>query len=418
MIINLDKIPKGFKKSNAVLYGTSTEDNEFSLKISNYYHDKSNNKELDLYLNQVNAYHNNEKIYLIYPYLSSFFEIFELKDYVPHDIIQEIKDKKTVLAINISYGGYFSIVDTVYSNLIIKENIDPNQVLLIMGSPDLKKYIEEVAQRYNLDVIKYECFFSMEYAVQHAISLYYQVSSDCRLNLIIPNLKNPLNNNFFEKKFINMTRLWRKHKGAILLLLAESNLLDHGYISFSQMNDWNKLYNEILSSFKNKEIHEKFKKSYEIKNKLPLIIDTTSFADLSKIGPSWSPFNPSMLPFYNNSYFSLVNETHFDENYPFFPTEKIFKAIFHKHPFVVVSTSGFLKGLKNMGYKTFAPFINEKYDEEVNESLRLLMIIDEVKRLCNLSPIELEEFKQECLKVTNYNFDVLMNKKSFLERLL
>ena len=38
------------------------------------------------------------------------------------------------------------------------------------------------------------------------------------------------------------------------------------------------------------------------------------------------------------------------------------------------------------------------------------MVIEETKRLCNLTSSELEEFKNKCLPIVDHNFEVMMNK--------
>ena len=45
------------------------------------------------------------------------------------------------------------------------------------------------------------------------------------------------------------------------------------------------------------------------------------------------------------------------------------------------------------------------------------IIVDEIKRLCNLSETELYEFLTEAKKITEYNYNILLNKQEFLTRL-
>jgi hypothetical protein len=73
--------------------------------------------------------------------------------------------------------------------------------------------------------------------------------------------------------------------------------------------------------------------------------------------------------------------------------------------------------MQNIGYKTFGSIINEDYDKEENDCNRMLMIVDEVKRLCNLSDTELQSFLNEAKHITEYNYQVLLNKREFLTKL-
>ena len=116
------------------------------------------------------------------------------------------------------------------------------------------------------------------------------------------------------------------------------------------------------------------------------------------------PFDKNL---YMDTYMSVVSETHSGAhncNKQFFPTEKIYKAIINCHPFIVLSTSGFLQNLQNMGYKTFEPFIDESYDKEDDALLRMVMAIDEVEKLCNKGvPVKM-------LETAEYNYGILQGR--------
>jgi hypothetical protein len=84
-----------------------------------------------------------------------------------------------------------------------------------------------------------------------------------------------------------------------------------------------------------------------------------------------------------------------------------------KHPFIIVSLPRSLEVLKDLGYKTFSPWINESYDQEKNDLERMLMIVDEIKRLSNLPPTELEAFLIAAKEICSYNYNVLKNKTKF-----
>ena len=108
-----------------------------------------------------------------------------------------------------------------------------------------------------------------------------------------------------------------------------------------------------------------------------------------------------------DTYMSLVSETHSgndDCNPHFFLTEKLVKAIGNCHPFVVLSTPGYLKELKMLGYKTFAPYIDESYDDEPNTELRMVKAIDSIEKMSkNGVPVD-------CLKIAIENQTTLFNR--------
>ena len=57
-------------------------------------------------------------------------------------------------------------------------------------------------------------------------------------------------------------------------------------------------------------------------------------------------------------------------------------------PFLVVAPPYYLREIRNMGFKTFDGFIDESYDEELDDKIRLEKVIKEIIRISNI-PIEL-----------------------------
>jgi hypothetical protein len=98
-------------------------------------------------------------------------------------------------------------------------------------------------------------------------------------------------------------------------------------------------------------------------------------------------------------------------------TEKVFKTIANKHPALLVSPPHSLIKLRELGYKTFSPWIDESYDLELNDSKRMLKVVAEIKRLCELKPNELLEFLTNVKSICEYNQKVLLNQTTFLTQL-
>jgi len=90
-------------------------------------------------------------------------------------------------------------------------------------------------------------------------------------------------------------------------------------------------------------------------------------------------------------------------------TEKVFKPIVAKRPFILVAAPGNLAYLKSYGFKTFDRWIDESYDQETDNYLRIEMITAEIKKLCELSPAALQQMYQEMQEVLEYNFDYFYN---------
>jgi hypothetical protein len=120
-----------------------------------------------------------------------------------------------------------------------------------------------------------------------------------------------------------------------------------------------------------------------LREKLPLVLD---YYDVSPT-QSLFEFNEGL---YKSSYFSIVTETFFRDDLTFI-TEKIFRPIMFGHPFLVLSTPGYLAALRQMGYETFPELFDESYDLVENDVDRLCAVVNEVTRLCTIPEEDLRK---------------------------
>jgi hypothetical protein len=93
--------------------------------------------------------------------------------------------------------------------------------------------------------------------------------------------------------------------------------------------------------------------------------------------------NPGEVWPYLQSCFSIVTETQFT-NEVLFVSEKIWKPIRNGHTFLVVGTPGTLSYLRQLGFQTFMPLIDERYDSIVDDGQRmqaLFAVIDVLGKL-------------------------------------
>lgn len=99
----------------------------------------------------------------------------------------------------------------------------------------------------------------------------------------------------------------------------------------------------------------------------------------------------------------IVNETVF-----YYPklhlTEKIFKPIASKQPFMLLAAPGNLAYLKNYGFKTFDAIIDESYDDIYDNDTRVEAVVNQLKWYCGLTNKEKKEIIQEIAPIVEYNF--------------
>jgi hypothetical protein len=193
-------------------------------------------------------------------------------------------------------------------------------------------------------------------------------------------------------------------------LLYDRRLLDQGHISLGQsdtLDNWNNIYNNLYHLFDFKDVLDK---NESIKTLPPMYLDTNDLVT-NRVGLSNTTDR-----YFEDSYFSVITETTYFNNQPLFPTEKIFKAIAMRHPFILVTVPGTLKFLREQGYKTFEGIIDESYDSEYNDSCRLILIVNEIQRLCKLNTLELDQFLNAAKQVCEFNFSHLMNQQTFIKK--
>jgi len=105
---------------------------------------------------------------------------------------------------------------------------------------------------------------------------------------------------------------------------------------------------------------------------------------------------------FTNSEISVVLETVFDDS-RIHLTEKTLKPIACGHPFILAAGPGALEYIRSYGFKTFAPWIDESYDQETNSLRRLEKIIESMKQIQNLQGRALEEFSHEVKQIAEFN---------------
>jgi hypothetical protein len=86
---------------------------------------------------------------------------------------------------------------------------------------------------------------------------------------------------------------------------------------------------------------------------------------------------------YNQTAYSIVAETNFDNDYSFY-TEKIVKPILAERLFIVFSGQHYLRNLRSLGFKTFDGIIDETYDTIEDSTTRFEQAYKQMEYLITL----------------------------------
>jgi hypothetical protein len=104
------------------------------------------------------------------------------------------------------------------------------------------------------------------------------------------------------------------------------------------------------------------------------------------------------------SFLYVCTETVFDYPHPYL-SEKAYKGITSKRPFIILGAPHSLQLLKDYGFKTFDNWWDESYDSEQSIDRRLIKVYAIIKKLCNLPVTELKTMCEEMSPILDYNFN-------------
>ena len=192
-------------------------------------------------------------------------------------------------------------------------------------------------------------------------------------------------------RIINNDRSYRIY---FVSLLKELGLLDRGQISFNVtdnlFDDWQ---DEVADPNSKLSIHAKQHVEHHLTDINKLVIDS----------PQLPGSASADIPRGNDAFWHIVTETvfYYDKLHL---TEKIFKPIVSKQPFMLLAAPGNLAYLKSYGFKTFDSVIDESYDLIQDNDLRTEAVVKQLHWYCNLTPGEKTNVIQQLEPIIDYNF--------------
>lgn len=218
------------------------------------------------------------------------------------------------------------------------------------------------------------------------------------------------------KKFLCFNNGLRSHRFYLVAQFLDDGFLNKAYIS-CLFRSFQNNKSEMLQIFYNTQLKYQMPTwANDIYNILKKNVDLFPI-ELNWLHPE--DYNKycftieNDLEYYRNSYFSVITETKFFKDLPnlvegqfngIFFTEKTFKVILAKHPFILASFTGSLSALKSLGYKTFHPYINEEYDLIEDDEKRITIILEEILRLSNFTDNEWLDWQEAVRPIVEYNF--------------
>jgi len=222
----------------------------------------------------------------------------------------------------------------------------------------------------------------------------------------------PIEQRQIKKKYITFNRITggaRVYRSILVAELKKFNILDLGHVSYSDVCPEYGHYKEFFTNVNN--IYQ-FDTVYI--NQICNILDTINFPlRIDNKSLNHIPNNSqtiSAIPQNMESFVHLVTETCFFDS-KLHLTEKIFKPIVCKQPFLLLGCANNLKYLRSYGFKTFANWWDETYDSIQDPLARLQAVVKIVNDICNYSDKDLKEILIEMKNVLEHNYNWFYSKE-------
>jgi hypothetical protein len=185
----------------------------------------------------------------------------------------------------------------------------------------------------------------------------------------------------------------RSYRCYFISKLAEELLLEHGQVSFglaTEQASWQEEIADVNTKLSTKAVNH-------IKLHLP---STSLVIDNERVLGSASADIPRCA---NDSFWHVVTETvfYYDKLHL---TEKTFKPIVMKQPFMLLGAVGNLAYLKSYGFKTFEGIIDESYDTIVDNDQRIEAVVRQIAWYCALTAEEKQQVIEAIAPIVEYNF--------------
>ena len=201
----------------------------------------------------------------------------------------------------------------------------------------------------------------------------------------------------YKHDFISFNRIInndRSYRIYFVSKVKELGLLERGQVSFNVtdniFDDWR---DEVADPNSKLSDHAKLHIEQHLTNIDKLIIDHAELPGSASAD----------IPRGNDAFWHVVTETVFYYN-KLHLTEKIFKPIVSRQPFMLLAAAGNLEYLRSYGFKTFNCIIDESYDKIIDNDARIEAVVNQLYWYCNLAPDEKTDIIQQLEPIIDYNF--------------
>lgn len=269
----------------------------------------------------------------------------------------------------------------------------------VLTETEISAYHTFIKNRYGWECVFLSAFYDYPMMYERTYDLKFDASVHIhhwQLDYKIPSEKN------IEKHFLTLNRSYRNnahwHRMELYKFLKEFDLLKNSYASFRFIKEFDNNFNEPINHIDDINTNHRLYTQIDLK------------------------------PLYQKSFISLLTESNFDSNinltllsvdrnssnitYQFkndYLTEKTSRTISLGMPFIMIGPAYSLNRLKNMGFKTFSNFIDESYDDCMDDDKRFKLIQSEIIKISKLTINEMESIYKEIYPILLHNRNNIKN---------
>lgn len=310
------------------------------------------------------------------------FKTIDIRHLVYNEKIADHKSKKLEAH---EYQFSNEAAERISEKIVLE---DTDQIIIIDFSWEFISYdfcntlLDALSKKCNVDNV----FFITSNSPQYSKNNYYcdhffeKISFD--------KVKTNYNNSKREKRFICLNRKPRNSRLKFIDLLYKNNLQKDILLSHPA-------FNEYQESIVDVDLH-----NFEIDLVEELDIPIVNYG--LKVEEKFL----KNADIYKKAYWNIVTETLPEyQKSSLFITEKTFKPIMSKMPFIIFGPPFILKELKNLGYKTFDQYIDESYDNETDTNLRISKIINIIKNLSDMDEKSFQIMYKDLQNIVEFNYN-------------
>jgi len=331
--------------------------------------------------------------------------------YLNETYLEDLRSGRAFLLLDQTHEGYQTswLWDWFFKSCS-HYGINPRQIIYLTGNMDCNtqydKWAEATGNTQNkMLVIPHAHFENVIYEISEGYKHLKMFPPGITSKRELPTVDYHLsykNSNIENIKMFNvLQKRPRVHRMWLFKYLLDAGLIENNIVSMN-------VFDHALTYFENKTMD---KADYDNIIKLLPLTPNDNPSSYNKDNFTSGDGGTYILSLNDqtmlDSWCSVVSEASYGKSeLSCFISEKTFKPIACAHPFIIVGSKGSLNNLRKMGYKTFDPYIDERYDD-LDDWDRMEAITKEMQRLNSMTTEKRVEWFNSLANILDYNYNVL-----------